>query len=79
MDAEYPAHVGWGHSSLTHALQFARRVEARSTLLAHHDPRHTDDQLDAMLADARTRWAEGGGDEGAIAMAAEGAAVKVAA
>jgi phosphoribosyl 1,2-cyclic phosphodiesterase len=77
MDAEYPAHVGWGHSSVTHALQFARRVDARSTLLSHHDPRHTDDQLDAMLADARTRWMEGGGREDAIAMAAEGTAVRV--
>ena len=48
-DAEYPAHVGWGHSSLTHALQFARRVAARNTLLFHHDPGHTDDELDAML------------------------------
>src|SRR5215218_3135333 len=56
-DAEYPAHVGWGHSSLTHALQFARRVGARRTLLFHHDPWHDDDQLDAMLEDARARWA----------------------
>ena len=76
-DAEYPSHIGWGHSSVTHALQFARRVTARSTLLSHHDPRHTDDQLDAILANARTRWAEGGGREDAIAMAAEGTAMRV--
>jgi phosphoribosyl 1,2-cyclic phosphodiesterase len=71
-DAEYPAHVGWGHSSLTHAVQFARRVAARRTLLFHHDPRHTDGDLDAMLAEARTRWTAAGGPEDAIHMAAEG-------
>jgi phosphoribosyl 1,2-cyclic phosphodiesterase len=72
LDEEYPSHVGWGHSSVTHALQFARRVGSRHTLLFHHDPRHSDDQLDAMLEGARTRWAAAGGQEGAISMAAEG-------
>jgi phosphoribosyl 1,2-cyclic phosphodiesterase len=76
-DAEYPAHVGWGHSSLTHALQFARRVAARKTLLFHHDPRHTDEQLDAMLDEARARWMAAGGQREAVAMAAEGLRVTV--
>ena len=76
-DAEYPAHVGWGHSSLTHALQFARRVAARRTLLFHHDPGHTDDDLDAMLAQAHTQWAGAGGQERAISMAAEGMCLTV--
>jgi phosphoribosyl 1,2-cyclic phosphodiesterase len=77
-DAEYPAHVGWGHSSLTHALQFARRTGARNTLLFHHDPWHTDDFLDGMLAEARTRWAAAG-CEGTVGMAAEGVSVDVGA
>ena len=29
-DAEYPDHVGWGHSALSHALAFARRAERRA-------------------------------------------------
>jgi phosphoribosyl 1,2-cyclic phosphodiesterase len=69
--------VGWGHSSVTHALQFARRVAARKTLLFHHDPGHTDDELDAMLAEARAHWIAGGGPEDAISMAAEGIRVTV--
>lgn len=76
-DVEYPSHVGWGHSSVTHALQFARRVGARKTLLFHHDPRHTDDYLDAMLDEARADWMAGGGREGEIGMAAEGISVTV--
>jgi phosphoribosyl 1,2-cyclic phosphodiesterase len=76
-DSEYPAHVGWGHSSVTHALRFARRVGARRTLLFHHDPRHTDEDLDAILASARTDWAAGGAEEDAITMAAEGMSAPV--
>jgi phosphoribosyl 1,2-cyclic phosphodiesterase len=77
-DAEYPRHVGWGHSSLTHALQFARRVAARETLLFHHDPGHTDNDLDAMLEEARARWTAAGGQESAVSMAAEDLCVRVA-
>jgi phosphoribosyl 1,2-cyclic phosphodiesterase len=76
-DAEYPAHVGWGHSSLTHVLQFAHRVAARQTLLFHHDPSHTDDELDAMLDAARTWWTAAGGNESAVSMAAEGITLTV--
>jgi Beta-lactamase superfamily domain len=76
-DAEYPAHVGWGHSSLTHALQFARRVAARETLLFHHDPGHTDDDLDAMLDTAHAQWTAAGGRQSAISMAAESLCVTV--
>ena len=48
-DDEYPDHVGWGHSRLTDTLAFARRVEAKRTLLFHHDPMHSDDFLDAYF------------------------------
>ncbi len=70
-DAEYPSHFGWGHSSLSDALCFARRANARRTLLGHHDPRHSDDELDALLGVARERWQADGGEPGAIEMAAE--------
>jgi phosphoribosyl 1,2-cyclic phosphodiesterase len=71
-DDEYPDHVGWGHSGMTDTLCFARRVEARSTLLFHHDPLHTDDELDEMRATAEATWAEMGGREGALHFAGEG-------
>jgi ribonuclease BN (tRNA processing enzyme) len=77
-DSEYPAHFGWGHSAVSHAVGFARRCEARHTLLFHHDPEHTDDQLDATLLDARACWERLGGDNGSIEMAIEGADVGVA-
>jgi phosphoribosyl 1,2-cyclic phosphodiesterase len=70
-DDEYPRHVGWGHSSLTDAINFAHRAEARSTLLFHHDPLRTDAQLDELGVIARTRWSALGNDPRDMALAAE--------
>ena len=47
-DEEYPAHVGWGHSSTSQVLDFTRVVGARRLLAFHHDPGHDDYRLDAM-------------------------------
>jgi phosphoribosyl 1,2-cyclic phosphodiesterase len=70
-DAEYPDHVGWGHSALSDTLAFARRVKARRTLLFHHDPMHSDDFLDDLYREARDRWGALGGEPDGIVMAAE--------
>ena len=37
---EYPAHIGWGHSSLRHMLDFGTLVETRHLVPFHHDPGH---------------------------------------
>jgi phosphoribosyl 1,2-cyclic phosphodiesterase len=47
---EYPDYVGWGHSSLDDAMRFAALVEAKHLVPFHHDPAHTDDDLDRMMA-----------------------------
>ena len=78
-DAEYPDHVGWGHSALGDALAFGHRVGARRMLLFHHDPLHSDEFLDRMGDAARARWADLGGDPGAVELAAEGAELNLAA
>lgn len=49
--AEYEARVGWGHSTLDHAVAFARLAGVRSLVPFHHDPAHDDDMLDAFLRD----------------------------
>jgi ribonuclease BN (tRNA processing enzyme) len=76
-DEEYPEHVGWGHSKLTDALTFARRTEARGLMLFHHDPLHSDDFLDRFHETAQERWAELGGSEATIEMAAETQEIEV--
>ncbi len=50
---EYAARLGWGHSSTSDAVTFATRARADRLVLFHHDPLHTDDDLEAMLTDAR--------------------------
>jgi len=58
-DSEYPHHVGWGHSAIGHVIEFARKAEVDRVLLFHHDPYHTDDELETMVADARECWGAG--------------------
>jgi phosphoribosyl 1,2-cyclic phosphodiesterase len=47
-DDEYIRHVGWGHSSMSQALEFTERADAKRLMTFHHDPGHTDSELDAM-------------------------------
>jgi phosphoribosyl 1,2-cyclic phosphodiesterase len=49
---EYPLHVGWGHSSLPHALAFAGAAGAKRFVTFHHDPSHGDEELDRLFAQA---------------------------
>jgi phosphoribosyl 1,2-cyclic phosphodiesterase len=70
-DAEYPDHVGWGHSSISHALSFARRTDVEQTLLFHHDPLHSDEFLDDLGRTVRERWAALGGAPGSVELAQE--------
>ena len=50
--AEYPGHCGWGHSSLRHTLDFGTFAEVKRLVPFHHDPSHTDIDLDRMMGQA---------------------------
>jgi ribonuclease BN (tRNA processing enzyme) len=76
-EAEYPNHLGWGHSSLPDALAFGRRAEAERMLLFHHEPLHDDDELDALCAEAKRRWQAAGLDPELIELAREGMEIEV--
>jgi hypothetical protein len=45
----------------------------------HHDPLHSDDFLDRFHESARERWAELGGADGAVEMAAEAQELEIGA
>jgi phosphoribosyl 1,2-cyclic phosphodiesterase len=47
-DEEYPVHVGWGHSTLNQALEYARACGVHRFVSFHHDPSHSDDFLDRL-------------------------------
>ena len=46
---EYKSRVGWGHSSLKQAFEFAQLAGVRTFIPFHHDPSHTDDILDDII------------------------------
>lgn len=73
-DDEYRLHRGWGHSSLSDALAFARQAAPARVMLFHHDPLHDDPMLEAIGREATGRWRELGG-EGEVELAREGQAV----
>jgi phosphoribosyl 1,2-cyclic phosphodiesterase len=53
---EYHSHVGWGHSSIDHAVAFALASNVHRLVLFHHDPGHTDAHLEIMCAEAAAKW-----------------------
>jgi ribonuclease BN (tRNA processing enzyme) len=50
---EYADHVGWGHSTMQQTLEFATAAGVKRLVTFHHDPAHTDADLDKLLEDAR--------------------------
>lgn len=51
-DAEYLDHVGWGHSSISQALDNGRRAKAKKTILTHHAPHREDQEIGKLLDEA---------------------------
>jgi len=54
---EYPAKVGWGHSTWSAAVELARAAGVKQLVLFHHDPRRTDAQVADLEARARGAFA----------------------
>ncbi|MCY7422526.1 MAG: MBL fold metallo-hydrolase [Chitinophagaceae bacterium] len=48
---EYKNKVGWGHCSMEDATAFAALAGVKHLMLFHHDPSHTDQQLDKLFRD----------------------------
>ena len=42
---EYKSRIGWGHSSMSDAVAFAKLSKVKKLILFHHDPLRTDVQL----------------------------------
>jgi phosphoribosyl 1,2-cyclic phosphodiesterase len=73
-DEEYEARVGFGHTSPADVAAFAAKVGARRLALFHHDPFHSDDELDAIRERVLERWSV---DPSRVVIAAEGAELAV--
>jgi phosphoribosyl 1,2-cyclic phosphodiesterase len=71
-DTEYPNHIGWGHSSIDHVMALARKLDVGTVVLFHHDPYHTDEELETLLGEAQQRLDGAGGN---VCLAHEGMTV----
>lgn len=65
-EQEYPLRIGWGHSSVAHVVAFAAVSDVRRLVMFHHDPMHSDDQLEVLLERARELY-DGRGAEPVLA------------
>ena len=74
LEEEYPAKVGWGHSTVEYAVDIAVAGSVERLALFHHDPTRTDDAVDALVARGRTRAADVG-FPGEVFGAAEGVTI----
>jgi len=74
---EYPAKVGWGHSTVEYVVALARKAEAKRVALTHHDPLRDDDALDRVLVSLRAAMPEAAPPLDVFA-AAEGLVLEIA-
>ena len=60
---EYKTRVGFGHSSYEDALSLAEMAGAKELGFFHHDPLHSDADVDALIEEAMGNHRQGGGAE----------------
>jgi len=76
-DSQYTPHEyttakkSWGHSTWQEAISIVREAEVKKLILFHHDPEHSDRQLDSIQRQARRRFRR-------TIAAREGLAIKIA-
>lgn len=73
---EFAAKADWGHSTIDYAIRVATEAGARRLCLFHHDPWRSDDDLDALVTEAK-KALRGATEE--VMAAAEGMTLTVAA
>ena len=54
-DLEYPKHVGWGHPRATTVVDLAVLAGVKQLALFHHDPMHSDADVEAIVHQCRGR------------------------
>jgi phosphoribosyl 1,2-cyclic phosphodiesterase len=74
-EEEYPAKMGWGHSSVDAAVAFCRAVGAGQLVLFHHEPDRSDRALELMQDHARELE---GPDRSPPVLAREGMSIELA-
>jgi phosphoribosyl 1,2-cyclic phosphodiesterase len=55
-DDEFPAKIGWGHSTWQEGVRLCKMAGVRQLAIFHHDPIHDDDFMSRLEAEARGVW-----------------------
>ncbi|MFC1673842.1 MBL fold metallo-hydrolase [Pseudomonadota bacterium] len=55
-EEEFPAKIGWGHSTWNEGVKLCREAGAKSMAIFHHDPEHEDDFMDKLGEEANAEW-----------------------
>ena len=58
---EYATRAGFGHSSYEDALSLAEMAGAKELAFFHHDPLHSDTDIDGLIEEAMGNYRHGGG------------------
>lgn len=75
-DEEYPRKVGWGHARASTVVDLAVQAGVRQLAIFHHDPMHSDDDLDLAIDGCRKR-AQRLGSSAVVFGAREGVELKL--
>jgi ribonuclease BN (tRNA processing enzyme) len=60
---EYKTHAGFGHSTYEEALALAEQAGVEELAFFHHDPVHSDSDVDALIEEAMGNHRQSGGAE----------------
>ncbi|HKY35644.1 MAG TPA: hypothetical protein VJN18_06895, partial [Polyangiaceae bacterium] len=55
-DEEFPAKVGWGHSTWQEGIRLCRAAGAQRLGIFHHDPDHDDAYMRGVATAAKEIW-----------------------
>lgn len=55
-DKEFPAHVGWGHSTWQEGVRLCHMADVKRLAIFHHDPDHEDAFMERLDSEARYTW-----------------------
>ncbi len=55
-DDEFPAKVGWGHSTWQEGMRLCQMANVKRYALFHHDPDHDDEVMARIEDEARRAW-----------------------
>ncbi|MCK5167519.1 MAG: MBL fold metallo-hydrolase, partial [Rhodospirillaceae bacterium] len=55
-EEEFPAKVGWGHSTWNEGVKLCREAGVKQMAIFHHDPDHDDNFMTALGKEAKAEW-----------------------